>query len=97
MAGGRIGRSRMAPAKTRAIQQFADLIESKNLGAARPVLVIDMRLGDYRLVGKLSHRLRHTDVCITRYSQLKGKDFIAAWLQHLLINLHRAANHDIIE
>jgi exodeoxyribonuclease V gamma subunit len=40
------------------------------------------------VVGKLAHCHQHGSL-LYRYAPLKGKDFIGAWLQHVLINLLR--------
>ena len=67
------------------IEQFVEIINRKALGAARPGLAIDLALGGYRLVGRLEHLYRKGSL-LYRYGNLKGKDFVAAWLHHLLIN-----------
>jgi len=68
------------------IAQFVAAIQALNLGSALPTLAIDQCLGPYRIVGKISQRYRNGNL-LYRYSHLKGKDFMAAWLQHLLSNL----------
>ncbi len=67
------------------ITQFAELIASKNPGEPLPSVAVDLHIGDYRLVGKLGNQYQNAGL-IYRFSRLKGRDFIAAWLQHLLIN-----------
>ena len=67
------------------IQRFVENIKSRGLGLARPALSVDLSLGPYRLIGKLEHVYDNGSL-LYRYSTLKGKDFIAAWLHHLLIN-----------
>ncbi len=68
-----------------AIQQFVEQIRSKALGEALPDKVIDIEFRGLRLTGKLTHLYQNGSL-IYRYSTLKGKDFINAWLHHLLIN-----------
>ena len=67
------------------LAQFAEQIKSLNLGEPQPPQAIDVRLGEYQLVGKLDH-LYVNGSLFYRYSKLKGRDFIGAWLHHLLIN-----------
>ncbi|GAB4258056.1 MAG: exodeoxyribonuclease V subunit gamma [Methylomicrobium sp.] len=69
----------------RPIDAFADSIRSKHPGEALEELSVDLRIGRFRLVGKLGCRYRNGSL-FYRYAALKGKDFIAAWLHHLLIN-----------
>ena len=68
-----------------AIREFAELIADKDLGDAAPGLALDFNLGGYRLVGKLANQYQNGGL-IYRFSKLKGRDFIGAWLQHLLAN-----------
>ncbi|GAB6142072.1 exodeoxyribonuclease V subunit gamma [Methylosoma difficile] len=67
------------------IDAFAEKIRAKNLGETIPDVAIDLRIGNYRLVGKLTHCQQHGSL-LYRYSPLKGKDFLGAWLHHLLVN-----------
>jgi exodeoxyribonuclease V gamma subunit len=67
------------------IEQFAEAIKAKAMGPARPALAVDLTLGPYRLVGKLGNLYANGSL-LYRYANIKGKDFIAAWLQHLLVN-----------
>ena len=69
----------------RVIENFADILRSKTLGAKLPALPIDIRIGRYRLLGKLDFRYQQ-GCLLYRYAKLKGKDFMTAWLHHLLIN-----------
>jgi exodeoxyribonuclease V gamma subunit len=68
-----------------AISEFAGRIKTKNLGEPLDDLPIDIRIKDYRLVGKLANRYNNGSL-FYRYASLKGKDFICAWLHHLIIN-----------
>ncbi len=67
------------------MQDFAEQIRQLGLGPAQPGLVIDLRLGRFHLVGKLEHIYANASL-FYRYSKLKGKDLICAWLHHLIIN-----------
>ena len=73
-----------------AIHDFAGRIKAKNLGEPLDDLPVDIVIQDKqgnpcRLIGKLSHRYENGSL-FYRYADLKGKDFMAAWLHHLLIN-----------
>ncbi len=78
-----------------AIEQFSELIKQQNLGTKEDDVLLDCQIGNYRLIGKLSH-LYEQGSLIYRYSQLKGKDFILAWLHHLLINQLQAQNTHLL-
>lgn len=68
-----------------AVQDFVARIRAKNLGDRQADRAIDIGFGTFRLTGKLSGLYQHGSM-LYRYSDLKGKDFILAWLHHLLIN-----------
>ncbi|MDD5276567.1 MAG: exodeoxyribonuclease V subunit gamma [Methylovulum sp.] len=67
------------------INEFIGRIQAKNLGAPLDNLLVDIKVGHYRLVGKLNHLYANGSL-FYRYAGLKGKDFIGAWLHHLIIN-----------
>lgn len=67
------------------IAEFVERIERKNLGPALDDLPVDIKVGNCRLIGKLGNRHRNGSL-FYRYADLKGKDFINAWLHHLIIN-----------
>ncbi|NOR80481.1 MAG: exodeoxyribonuclease V subunit gamma [Methyloprofundus sp.] len=72
-------------ARDQEIQQFVEKIESKQAGTSVDPIAIDLKIGSVRLVGTISDQ--YTDASlIYRYSPLKGKDFMSAWLQHLILN-----------
>ncbi|MDO9105457.1 MAG: exodeoxyribonuclease V subunit gamma [Methylovulum sp.] len=71
--------------RQRAIDEFVGCIQAKNIGHPVDDLLIDLNIGDYRLVGKLGHCYDKASL-FYRYADLKGKDFIGAWLHHLIIN-----------
>ena len=68
-----------------AMQEFVERIRTTNIGQPLDDLAVDLKIGGYRLVGKLGNRYQNGSL-IYRYADLKGKDFIAAWLHHLIIN-----------
>jgi len=67
------------------VEQFAHSVQRLSLGQALPDEPIDLDLGRARLVGKLGNR-QQRGALFYRCSPLKGKDFINAWLQHLIGN-----------
>jgi exodeoxyribonuclease V gamma subunit len=67
------------------LQNFVERIKSLEMGEPMEDLAVDFNIGGYRLVGKLGNLYQHGSL-LFRYANLKGKDFIAAWLQHLLVN-----------
>ena len=71
------------------INEFVERIKAKNLDAALEDLSVDLHVLSldctYRLVGKLGNRHENGSL-IYRYANLKGKDFICAWLHALCIN-----------
>jgi len=67
------------------INAFTGCIRTKNLGEPLDDLFIDIKVKDYRLAGKLANRYENGSL-FYRYADLKGKDFIGAWLHHLIIN-----------
>jgi exodeoxyribonuclease V gamma subunit len=71
--------------KKKDIIAFIELIRAKEMGNKIADLEIDVSLGHYRLVGKLPHQFQQGGL-VYRYTNLKGKDLIQAWLQHLLSN-----------
>lgn len=67
------------------INDFAKIIQAKNLGKEQLVCAIDLQINQYRLIGKLGNLYAHGSL-FYRYAKLTGKDLIQAWLHHLLIN-----------
>ncbi len=67
------------------LERFAESIRSKALGESLPAMAVDLTVGAFRVVGKLDHLYTEGSL-LYRYGNLKGKDFLAAWLQHLLLN-----------
>ena len=67
------------------INEFVERIKAKNPGEPLDDLLVDIKIDSYRLVGKLTNRYENGSL-FYRYADLKGKDFICAWLHHLIIN-----------
>jgi len=78
-----------------AIDEFSALIKQQAIGKRREDQFIDIHVGDYRLIGKLSN-LYCNGGLIYRYTNLKGKDFMLAWLHHLVINQIQPQNTHLI-
>ena len=72
-------------AREQEIQQFVEKVESRMAGERLEPVTIDLSLGEVRLVGTLADQYSKASL-IYRYSPLKGKDFIIAWLHHLILN-----------
>ncbi|NOT83736.1 MAG: exodeoxyribonuclease V subunit gamma [Methylococcaceae bacterium] len=68
-----------------AIDGFVALIHSKNLGTRVADLPIDIQVASIRLLGMTTQHYQHGSL-LYRYAKLKGKDFMVAWLQHLIVN-----------
>ncbi len=69
----------------RLIGAFAQRIQAKEMGDRRADPAIDLQVGQFRLLGNLHNVYRHGSL-FYRYANLKGQDFLQAWLQHLIIN-----------
>lgn len=67
------------------IDAFVERIKSKSLGSPLDEATVDLRVGRYRLLGKLGNRYRNGGL-FYRFADLKGKDLLIAWLHHLIIN-----------
>jgi exodeoxyribonuclease V gamma subunit len=65
------------------IAEFVERIKLKNIGERLDDLPIDIKIGSHHLVGKLSNRYEN-GLLLYRYADLKGKDFVAALLHHLI-------------
>ncbi|WP_411728610.1 exodeoxyribonuclease V subunit gamma [Methyloglobulus sp.] len=77
------------------MQEFVERIRTTNIGQPLDDLAVDLKIGDYRLVGKLGNCYQNGNL-IYRYAKLKGKDFISAWLHHLIINHAQEQNTYLI-
>ena len=85
-----------------ALSEFIELVRSKQMGVRIVDESIDLAIGRYRLVGKLSN-LYEQGSLLYRYTGLKGKDLLHAWLHHLIINRVRpgktcllSKDHDLL-
>jgi exodeoxyribonuclease V gamma subunit len=74
------------------VEHFAEKIESLRSAGELDPLHVDLSLSGFRLMGKLKglfpgRMLRY------RYSRLKARDYIRAWIHHLFLNCHRAPGY----
>lgn len=76
-------------ARAQEIEQFVEKIESTQAGEPVEPIAVDITIDTMRLIGTLENQYSDASL-IYRYSPLKGKDFIVAWLQHLILNRHGA-------
>ena len=67
------------------INEFVTLIKDQALGQRVENQSIDLRIGEFRLLGSLGHLYKEGSL-FYQYSTLKGKGFMQAWLHHLIIN-----------
>ena len=76
--------------KAKEQEQFRNLLQEYNSIAACDDVFIDIEISGVRISGMLSG-LRSDGSLLYRYAALKGKDILAAWLQHCLIAVALAA------
>jgi len=81
---GELGKVMFAQ-KVKEIHEFAEKIQAKEVGTTKEDIIIDIKVSGLRLQGTLAHQYTK-DSLIYRHSSLKGKDFIMAWLHHLIMN-----------
>lgn len=81
--------------REREIEKFIEKIESKNVGVSVAPVAVDLSIGSIRLAGTISDQYSEASL-IYRYSPIKGKDFINAWLHHLILNRHCAHTTHLI-
>jgi len=67
------------------MRSFVERIRANAIGMPLDDLPVDLKIGGHRLLGKLGNRYRNGSL-FYRYADLKGKDFVSAWLHHLIIN-----------
>lgn len=77
------------------INRFTDRIKQQELGAKVEDQAIDISVGDYRLIGNLGHLYQRGSL-FYRYANLKGKDFMLAWIHHLIINQQHIQNTHLL-
>ncbi|RLA20959.1 MAG: exodeoxyribonuclease V subunit gamma [Gammaproteobacteria bacterium] len=82
-------------AQEQEIEKFVEKIASKNAGVSIDPVSVDLSVGSVRLIGSIAQQYSEASL-IYRYSPLKGKDFIVAWLQHLILNRHGAHTTHLI-
>ncbi len=73
------------------LQTFAETLKSFGMGKPLDELNIDLKVGNYRLLGTLANVYQNGSL-FYRYANLKGKDFMTAWLHHLIVN--KLSNQD---
>jgi len=79
--------------KQQEIAQFVEKIQAKQAGDAIEPVAIDMQVGDIRLQGVLAQQYSN-DCLFYRHTAMKGKDFMQAWIQHLIMNrLEKKTTH----
>ncbi|MEE9337528.1 MAG: exodeoxyribonuclease V subunit gamma, partial [Methylococcaceae bacterium] len=78
-----------------AIDEFSELIKQQGIGQKSEDQFIDIHIGKHRLIGKLDN-IYDNGSLIYRYANLKGKDFMLAWLHHLIINRIQPQNTHLI-
>ncbi|GFO71870.1 exodeoxyribonuclease V gamma subunit [Bathymodiolus japonicus methanotrophic gill symbiont] len=74
-------------AQEQEIDKFVEKILSKSAGLSSDPIAIDINIDAIRLVGTIANQYTEASL-IYRYTPMKGKDFIIAWLQHLILNRH---------
>ncbi len=67
------------------INAFVDKINAIGIGNMLEPQAIDINLAGVRLVGYLSNCYQNGSL-FYRHAKIKGKDFMGAWLHHLIIN-----------
>ncbi len=53
----------------------------------RPPVQVDLRIGGFRLMGRLTKLTRHGLLVSYRCAQVKAKDMLKHWVQHLALNV----------
>lgn len=85
--------------KNTELGKFVNHLESLDIGTAlvdQTINInIDINIDGIRLVGKLENCYVNGSL-LFRYAQLKAKDFMQAWLQHLLINQLQAQDTHLV-
>ncbi|MDC9729694.1 MAG: exodeoxyribonuclease V subunit gamma [Methyloprofundus sp.] len=79
--------------KQNEIEQFVGKIKAKEAGEPNEPLAIDLEVSGLRLQGALAQQYSE-DCLFYRHAAMKGKDFMQAWVQHLIINqVQKKATH----
>jgi len=71
--------------KQQEIARFVEKIQAKQAGDLIEPVAIDMQVADVRLQGVLAQQYSQ-DCLFYRHTAMKGKDFMQAWIQHLIMN-----------
>lgn len=66
------------------IRDFSQQVDLQNAGAPVEDLEIDLKIGNYRLIGRLQG-CHERGVVILRYGKLRGADLLRGWLVHQLV------------
>ncbi len=81
--------------KYRALKLFSGKIRATGMGDRLPDRVIDCAVGGYRLTGVLSN-IYEKGILLARYADLKGKDVLTGWIQHLLLGALPGPSHSTV-
>ncbi|MCS7337550.1 MAG: exodeoxyribonuclease V subunit gamma [Verrucomicrobiae bacterium] len=73
----------------RAAQQVAEKLAPYVQGGFRQPVHVDIRLGEFRLTGRLSRLTGAGRLVGFRCAQVKAKDMLRHWVQHLALNVQR--------
>lgn len=67
------------------VRRFLDDTRPYLMAEKRPPLDVDLSVGDFRLTGRIDG-LRNCGRVAGRFASLTGKDFLEAWVYHLVLN-----------
>ncbi len=67
-------------------QHFAHRTNQLVQGGLLPPLPFEREVAGFTVSGKLEHVYRETGSVIYRYARIRAKDFLRAWLHHLVLN-----------
>jgi exodeoxyribonuclease V gamma subunit len=81
---GKIQHNALSPEISSFATRVSRLVPDEN----KQQLPIDLRVGDYRLTGQLE-LWSSAGIFAYRYTELKGKDYLNVWLQHLILGVSR--------
>jgi exodeoxyribonuclease V gamma subunit len=77
------------------VEHFAEKLDSfRSAGELEP-LQGDLSLSGFRITGKL-HSLYPDKMLSYRYSRLKARDYLRAWVHHLFLNCHPARGYPAV-
>jgi len=81
-AVGQVQYEALSPGIDRFVSRITRRVPDEN----RNRIPVDLTIGDYRLTGQLD-LWSPSGIFLYRFAELKGKDYLQAWLQHLILNL----------